>query len=1812
MSMQTTFLNFFLPKDRRERLHTEKSKKSSRLEERTLRLKQEFNKYDTERAGYLDTYQLKRYLFDAFKLELPDAFVKQLIQDKTMSKDTNHLYFEDFSGFKKLIETNVNDFRNKQLPLFSIEEYVDSDFLQYKTSLIPNEMYSLPSYSYFQKTKVNTSLVPQNYYSSPHFDEICVDVQQRNDHLITGLSPIPFEVDDMHIFEYFNPTLTLTDVVTTYSAPQFHILKHMILINLEDIIFECGFFEPLVISVAIYNNKTVEKQIETIYFFRPLSGLKQQPFMVELEKIDKNEYWLFITIYRRDDGNDSVAQIYRDGLEPTESKKSKKQIDLIDKVKKKMETDINMISLQQVVVGCVRIQPIKDKIVNSNIPFLSVSFKLLNQPDVLKPLESYQVFDATKAHNLYVETPRLTKGHQRMKSSRIRSIIKMQDDAPTTVNSTVKENIKPSLLKVQNLAVSKIMRNTRFLNNTLYFTPLQLILSRERKTTITMEISLCHSLDEEPYEALLLPNYTVRPEKKLTFIIRSNDKIVSLMKEIRVELPTPPPLDIFFLIKMTDDTQSFCFIKLFNENGDPLDSNVEHNFPVYKGSGEKFMHDAFNGKGKSKRVLRARFTSTATFYPRYHVLHSLLNEKSIDEFEKKLRYITTLDATVIAPYLFMLLDKMIEIIEQVSLFKIVPILKKFFSDEEIRPVILLDYIKNDFSPSTLNIDIGKLPYRILKSICEGFEHFEEEEFSKFKLTFFFFQLFVRSYTAVGDKLESRLEIEKLLSKLFGLISFRMDIHIAKKDMRGIFEINLNVAELMRDLLCIANRDFVCGVIHHYYETLALRNSSKLDNQKDYEISTIYEILRLDFLSILRDYPMLVEVSCPTIHYTEIGSIYDISYQAHWLPTFIIRQCMYLVLNHSDPIKVMGALCLFEMIQRYDCGVAYQEHRKVAAEMFFPLVLFFIDEFEQIKEWTYQVFSNSKSNFIPQQQTAIRALFICFFFVLNEISNDLRQFFVKNLAPTSISKLLQVLVLGQQVFKTLDHHVQGTRGLYDFFRSLLTIQSLSSTKTDPLTIRTLYSPNSPFAMIKNRRVTIATKEDEQEKKHKKRHHTTKDTIAPSSFVGLSLKPVSQLLQGNQSKDDAQKDVLKRRRKLSLFDRKASKETKKTIQSQDIDPLNPTDIVKASDDSIKYRIDKKPRPKHFSVVGDSPMLSAQRQNSLGSIDKPPQFSQPSQLSQPPQPLPISTSESLPSINRSPKLVVTSPLDSSPLPSPTLNSESNKQTPELATTSQESVPQIPNTESKDTAPLKETITDLNIVNTGNEPTARPSPKRRIRRKSSTPHGYYSHKPNSPDLQKNTVFQKDFGNANILETIPNGTTKSLEFTSSDAPGNVQLKTSLNELNHASSQSRINEKPHGLHQSTEIQSFDQNFTPIPNSLPVFTSVAPSKPRSRMPGVPRVPSDEACPKPPQQTDIDTSPSKPRGRMPGVPRVPSDEACPKPPQQTDIDISPSKPRGRRPGVPRVPSDEACPKPPQQTDINVSPSKPRSRMPGVPRVPSDEACPKPKSVLGVTVDSSKQNNPRDDKLPITLTRSATLNNIQAIPITDSIQQKKTQLNTNILINPIETTIDINEQINEEIKMENSELVSLNESKDNVQKTTKKLDVPKLEIKKVETLQGSGTSTDYTSYIKTGVPLSGRMRTPTAISFRPSLNKSVIHSPKDIMSPPKKVGTNNLQTQRFLFGMKFETPRTRQRRQTESDKPPRGYEHSYVSVTAGINNEKVLNVYLYCMITSIIGDITTLCFSRHEHEEIKMYVGEILSEFSLSLNQYASISDVAFFIN
>jgi len=69
-------------------------------------MRKEFNKYDVERSGILDSFEIKKYIKNEFGVIVSDAIIRKMIHEKTMGEELSHLTFKQFNGFRKLLETN--------------------------------------------------------------------------------------------------------------------------------------------------------------------------------------------------------------------------------------------------------------------------------------------------------------------------------------------------------------------------------------------------------------------------------------------------------------------------------------------------------------------------------------------------------------------------------------------------------------------------------------------------------------------------------------------------------------------------------------------------------------------------------------------------------------------------------------------------------------------------------------------------------------------------------------------------------------------------------------------------------------------------------------------------------------------------------------------------------------------------------------------------------------------------------------------------------------------------------------------------------------------------------------------------------------------------------------------------------------------------------------------------------------------------------------------------------------------------------------------------------------------------------------------------------------------------------------------------------------------------------------------------------------------------------------------------------------------------------------------------------------------------
>ncbi|ELP91390.1 hypothetical protein EIN_154570 [Entamoeba invadens IP1] len=1140
--------------------------KKNVVEELNSRTLKEFSKYDSERCGSLDVLQIKRLIFDLYNIDVQESAVKSLVQERSLGEDSTRLKMKDFGAFKTLLETK----KNELIKYATVHTTIDPKEIHAITQFKLDE-HQFPTnvvgFTNFQNcviksvysselratrpTKSFDKITPKELFNSQRFEDVCNDFQQRIQRLSVQVQPLSFEPTLINMFECFNPNAILSDITTTYFNPPLPNTKTKILIELNKIDFDIGFNENLLVSLAIYNTKKLEKVTENVYTSICNGELKKTKFLAEVHEMATDDFYLLVRVFRRDDGNSMMVTMYNEGYDVNDAKKRKKQIEAISKCHTKDAEKFSINSLQQVGFGKVKIPHLKEQVHFENLGFTSVIlvdenslFKELRNESAsliagrwsvsFEPAEKVkdiEIVTAAETRRLYIETPRTERVVVKTPTKAQKSKIQVEEKG-----TTMTWQLKP-IDSTQSVSTQKVFEMkslvfdggvdyvaTRDLKTVLYLTINEIVMNRERKLNVTMEISLVNAVFSEPIEALIFPNYSLSPEKRVTLNAKSVGKIVPFNREIRIELPTPPAPNLVLMIKMKDPNESVSFIKLFGKNCETVDSECVQKINVYKGSGEKFFLESFEGKAPSKRVLNVRLSSMGLMYPRLRIIHSVLNSSDKMVIQNGIKLFSEMDNIIVTPYAAVILDRMFEMATLIPINLYQPFLEKFLSAVEVRPQILVDYMNTHFNPKELKIDASVLAEEILNGLLSIFEDFSNDECPKFKLSFFYLQAFVKTVLTIPNyTLKNEKLIEKRLLTLLSLIAFRLDVHVAKRNLKGVFEVNLSIVEFIRDLYSVMDIQFVRTAMDGYYQTLCVNNSVKMDQRVDPSLSITFELMRLDFLSGLKDYPLVVELSTLGMSDTNTN-ISDVCFQQRFLATFLVYQTLHLVLFHKGDIRVMASLVLLELIQKLDVGRDYQISRSKSAEAFFSIIVILVDEFDSVKKWANEVLIGTEKadEFQKTQIFGLRAIFLCFFFILNEVSYEQKQQYIKISPPATVVKLLHLFHIGQQLFQGNDHRPKGTFGVYDFLRSKL-VMSLDVMNREVLTIRSLNTCNTGCAILlnRNRSASIATKADSFESgpKRKRRHNTTKDTVSP-----MEKKPekpaVEVILESTQKKEQRQ--------------------------------------------------------------------------------------------------------------------------------------------------------------------------------------------------------------------------------------------------------------------------------------------------------------------------------------------------------------------------------------------------------------------------------------------------------------------------------------------------------------------------------------------------------------------------------------------------------------------------------------------------------------------------------------------------------------------
>ncbi|BFU19114.1 hypothetical protein EHI8A_020720 [Entamoeba histolytica HM-1:IMSS-B] len=335
-----------------------------------------FNEYDYEGVNYLDSYQLKQYIRDKYKLDLPDYVVKQIINDKVIGSDKVHVHKEDFPVVDNYIKKTQEELRTsygftevEKLGVYNQErEYEKHGFLL-EFPKLRNEPRLLTSIQSGNKISGYTfqasvsrpfsdsSIVMTNYLKpldqlsvpSPYFQSDCFkslmkefsDSQEAlgkstlTEPKFLYFTPLYQQYTlrslDKSIFEFLSPDDSIAYLPVSKKDEKSELITYKIEIN--SISFEEDNNENLLIQFFFYDKSTETKITETCGIYRVDRELQHGFVLFECTSELMKNAFMVIRIARESDSLFEYAKKQYDGtfLKNRQNKQNIIQSDILSR-----------------------------------------------------------------------------------------------------------------------------------------------------------------------------------------------------------------------------------------------------------------------------------------------------------------------------------------------------------------------------------------------------------------------------------------------------------------------------------------------------------------------------------------------------------------------------------------------------------------------------------------------------------------------------------------------------------------------------------------------------------------------------------------------------------------------------------------------------------------------------------------------------------------------------------------------------------------------------------------------------------------------------------------------------------------------------------------------------------------------------------------------------------------------------------------------------------------------------------------------------------------------------------------------------------------------------------------------------------------------------------------------------------------------------------------------------------------------------------------------------------------------------------------
>jgi hypothetical protein len=237
------------------------------------------------------------------------------------------------------------------------------------------------------------------------------------------------------------------------------------------------------------------------------------------------------------------------------------------------------------------------------------------------------------------------------------------------------------------------------------------------------------------------------------------------------------------------------------------------------------------------------------------------------------------------------------------------------------------------------------------------------------------------------------EYERLLRQLVSVLGW--DVQLRWKTSLSVSkELTRSLAHFLSDLFSIMDRGFVLDMT-----ALVLRELCPC------EIEQLIEF-KLDFLRIIVHYEHFVQLNLAfpiKLETTNLPKLLDQYSKKHYLSTLLLRTVNE-YLNHSDKYIRMKTLSILQgLFMRHDYDKRWSKKaKKQLVELYFPFILQVIDN-----ERTF----NTEVDFDER-----RALFVCYVYIIRNVSSKLLQQWWKRDTLTRLASFLETLCHAVQLFE----------------------------------------------------------------------------------------------------------------------------------------------------------------------------------------------------------------------------------------------------------------------------------------------------------------------------------------------------------------------------------------------------------------------------------------------------------------------------------------------------------------------------------------------------------------------------------------------------------------------------------------------------------------------------------------------------------------------------------------------------------------------------------------------------------------------------